>query len=286
MAEHLLEMAKALVLVKDGKIKVLSDPKIKSCPLRKDLYGCDKESRETVERVLREHIQELGMYGPDRVFELDETPVSFGASEMIMDGMSESLVDAAVVVCEGAGTIIVTKGEVLQAVGAHMTGLMMTEPVKEIQEGLENRECTLLGDECEIDQVKGYAKAIELGFEKIAVTITGLRAFEAKQLWEMGKVTGKPPIVMAVHTTGIDFDQAETLAKYADIVWACASKQVREVVAPKSKIQIGVAIPVYAVSDMGKRLVLNRAMKFEGGLVIHRASLPHLQPDRQPDPLL
>ncbi|HUV23983.1 MAG TPA: methanogenesis marker 8 protein [Methanomassiliicoccales archaeon] len=286
MPEHLLEMAKALVLIKDGKIKVLSDPKIRHCPLRKDLYGCDEESRESVERVLKEHIQELGMYSSGRILELDKTPVSFGASEMIMDGMSESLVDAAVVVCEGAGTVIVQKGEVLQAIGAHMTGLMTTEPVEEIQSGLEDRDCTLLGDECEIDQVKGYAKAIKLGFERIAVTITGFRAFEAKQLWEMGKVTGKPPIIMAVHNTGIDAEQAQLLAEYADIVWACASKQVREVIAPRSKIQIGVAIPVYAVSEMGKRLVLNRAMKFQEQLVIHRASLPHLHQERQPDPLL
>lgn len=284
--EHLLEMAKALVLIKDGEIKVLSDPKIRKCPLRSDLYGCEGESKETVERVLEEHIKELGMYGSDRVLELDQTPVSFGASEMVMDGMSKGLVDAAVVVCEGAGTVIVTRGEVLQAIGAHMTGLIRTDPIKEIQSGLEERGCTLLGVECEIDQVKGYAKAIDLGFEKVAVTITGLRAFEAKQLWEMGKVTGKPPLIMAVHTTGVDADQAEMLADYADIVWACASKQVRQVVAPRARVQLGVAIPAYAVSERGKRMVLNRAMNFDGQLVIHRASLPHLSEKRQPEPLL
>ena len=39
MSEHLLEMAKALVRVKDGKVEVLTDPKIRCCPLRQDLYG-------------------------------------------------------------------------------------------------------------------------------------------------------------------------------------------------------------------------------------------------------
>jgi len=279
-------MAKALVLVKDGEVKVLSDPQIRSCPLRRDLYGCETESRETVERVLREHMDELGMYSSKRMLEVDQKPVSFGASEMIMDAMSQGMVDAAVVVCEGAGTVIATRPEVLQAMGAHMTGLIRTDPIEEVQSGLMERDCTILEEACEIDQVKGYAKAIDLGFEKVAVTMTGLRAFEAEKLWEMGKVTGRPPLIMAVHNTGIDADQANMLAKYADIVWACASKEVREVVGPLSKIQIGVAIPVYAVSDAGKRIVLNRAMHFEGSLVIHRASLPFLHQDRQPDPLL
>jgi hypothetical protein len=85
MSEHLLEMAKARVRVKDGKIEVLTDPGINCCPLRRDLYGIKEESRETVERVLQSHMQELGMYGPKRVLELQEKPVSFGASEILMD---------------------------------------------------------------------------------------------------------------------------------------------------------------------------------------------------------
>ena len=83
MAEHILEMAGALVRVRDGKVEVLSDPKVKWCPLRSGLYGHEAESRETVESVLRSHIEELGMYGSHRVLELSERPVSFGASEMI-----------------------------------------------------------------------------------------------------------------------------------------------------------------------------------------------------------
>ncbi len=43
MSEHILEMARAQVRVKDGKIEVLTDPMIIRCPLREDLYGCEKE---------------------------------------------------------------------------------------------------------------------------------------------------------------------------------------------------------------------------------------------------
>ncbi len=286
MSEHLLEMAKALVRIKDGRVEVLTDPKIRWCPLRAKLYDCDEETRETVERVLKEHIEELGMYGSERVLELEEKPVSFGASEIMMDAMDEGLVDAAVVVCEGVGTVIVSRREVLQATGAHMTGLMRTDYIPEIAEGLEERGAVLLDKKGTIDQVEGYVKAVNSGFEKIAVTITGLRAFESKKLFEMGRVSGVEPYILAVHNTGMTEEQAELLTEYCDIVWACASKWAREVSGKQAKIQIGVSIPVFALTGRGKELVLNRAMHFEDGLVIHRASLPMVEDRKQPEPLL
>lgn len=286
MSEHLLEMAKALVRIKDGEIEVLTDPQIRRCPLRQDLYSFDLESRKTVEEVLKRHMKELGMYGPERALELCEKPVSFGASEIVADAMSEGMVDAAVVVCEGAGTAVVARPDVLQAVGAHMTGLVKTEPVEEIQEGLERRGCILLDHRCGIDQVKGFEMAAAAGFERIAVTIAGTRASEAGRLRETGASLGKRPAILAVHTTGIGEAEAEILAENCDIVWACASKVVRDVVGRRARLQIGISIPVFALTDKGKRLVLNRAQHFEGCLVIHRADLPLAPAGKQPEPLI
>ncbi len=286
MPEHLLEMAKALVRVKDGEIEVLTDPQIRRCPLRQDLYGLDLESRQTVEAVLKQHMKDLGMYGPRRVLELYEKPVSFGASEIVADALSEGLVDAAVVVCEGAGTVIVMRSEVLQAVGAHMTGLVKTEPIKTIQEGLEGRGCILLDPRCSIDQVRGFEMAAAAGFKNIAVTIAGTRAFEAAMLRETGARLGKEPIILAVHTTGIGEDGAQILAENCDIVWACASKAVRDVVGARARLQIGISIPVFALTDEGKRMVLNRAQHFDGSLAIHRANLPLAPEGKQPEPLI
>ena len=286
MSEHVIEIAKALVKVKDGEVEVLTKPLIRSCPLRRDLYGCDEENSGTVEKVLRMHIREHGMYSPGRVLEIDQKPVSFGASEIIMDAMIEGLVDAAVVVCEGAGTVIITRPEVLQAVGAHMTGLVDTEPIKEIQEGLKQRGSMLIDEQCTIDQVKGYAKAVEAGFKKIVVTITGHKALETERLLEMGKIAGVKPIIFSVHNTGISDEEAQTLAKYCDVVWACASKAVREIVGKRSKLQIGISIPVFGITQIGKRMILNRALHFEDGLVIHRESLPCVPIEKQPEPLI
>jgi putative methanogenesis marker protein 8 len=286
MSEHLLEMAGARVRVKDDKIEVLTDPGIRCCPLRRDLYGIEKESRESVKRILQGHMQELGMYGPERVLELQEKPVSFGASEILMDAMTEGLVDAAVVVCEGAGTVVMTRPDVLQAVGAHMTGLIETEPIAEIQDGLVKRGCLLFDRQATVDQMRGYERAVAAGFQKIAVTVAGANADEATALWEMGAKLGVRPFLLAVHTTGISEEQASALAQSCDLVWSCASKAVRDVVGKIARLQMGISIPVFALTDQGKRLLLNRALHFFAPLVMHRAGLPLAPEGKQPEPLI
>jgi len=80
MSEHIVEMAKALVKVKDGIIEVLTDPMIRRFPLRDELYGCEEESRETIKNVLRKHIEEFGMYSPNRV--LDRVPIFISSDRL------------------------------------------------------------------------------------------------------------------------------------------------------------------------------------------------------------
>jgi putative methanogenesis marker protein 8 len=286
MSEHLLEMAKALVKVKDGKVEVLTEPGIRCCPLRRDLYGIQKESRETVQQVLQSHMKELGMYGPDRILELQEKPVSFGASEILADAMREGLVDTAVVVCEGAGTVVATRSEVLQAIGAHMTGLVKTEPINEIQEGLVEKGCTLLDRQGTMDQVRGFEQAASAGFKKIAVTVAGSRAADAEALRKRDLELGTHSIILAVHTTGISESEAIALAESCDLVWSCASRTVRDVVGKRAQMQIGISIPVFALTKEGKRLILNRALHFSGPMVLHRAGLPLAPEGKQPEPLI
>ena len=286
VSEHLLEMAGARVRVRDGEVEVLTEPAIRSCPLRRDLYGIDKESKETVKKVLEEHMAELGMYGPRRVLELENKPVSFGASEILFDALTEGLVDAAVLVCEGAGTVVVAKPEVLQAIGAHMTGLVRTEPIEEIQAGLEDRGCILIDRRGRVDQIQGFERAAEAGYRKIAVTVAGHRADEAIELRKRKRAMGAGAAILAVHTTGISISEAQVLAECCDLVWSCASRAVREVVRGRALMQIGIAIPVFALTPMGKRLILNRAMHFDGPLLLHRAGLPLMPEGKQPEPLV
>ncbi|MFZ3162802.1 methanogenesis marker 8 protein, partial [Methanothrix sp.] len=269
MSEHLLEMAGARVRVRDGKVEVLTEPAIRSCPLRRDLYGIEIESKETVKQVLEEHMAELGMYGPKRVLELEDKPVSFGASEILSDALTEGLIDAAVLVSEGAGTVVATRPEVLQAIGAHMTGLVKTEPIEEIQSGLEERGCILIDRQGTVDQVLGFERAVEAGYSRIAVSLAGHRADDARALRKRESALEARATILAVHTTGISENEAQVLAECCDLVWSCASRSVREVAGGKALIQIGIAIPVFALTPMGKRLILNRAMHFSGQLVLH-----------------
>jgi hypothetical protein len=90
-------------------------------------------------------------------------------------------------VCEGAGTVVAARPDVLQAVGAHMTGLIETEPIAEIQEGLAKRGCLLLDRQATVDQLQSYEMAVAAGFQRIAVTVAGSNADEATALREMGQ---------------------------------------------------------------------------------------------------
>ena len=279
-------MAGARVRIRDGKVEVLTEPAIRSCPLRQDLYGIEIESKETVKRVLEEHMAELGMYGPKRVLELEDKPVSFGASEILSDALTEGLIDAAVLVSEGAGTVVATSPAVLQAIGAHMTGLIRTEPIEEIQLGLVERGCILIDRQGTVDQVLGFERAVEAGYRRIAVTVAGDRADDTRALRERERALGAWATILAVHTTGISESEAQVLAECCDLVWSCASRSVREVAGGKALMQIGIAIPVFALTPMGKRLILNRAMHFSGQLVLHRAGLPVTPEGKQPKPLV
>ena len=167
-----------------------------------------------------------------------------------------------------------------------MTGLIQTEPIAEIQEGLEKRGCLLLDRQATVDQVAGYEMAVAAGFQRIAVTVAGSNSDEATALREMGAKLCVRPFLLAVHTTGISEAQASALAESCDLVWSCASKTVRDVVGQRARLQMGISIPVFALTDEGKRLLLNRALHFSGPLVMHRAGLPLAPEGKQPEPLI
>jgi hypothetical protein len=124
------------------------------------------------------------------------------------------------------------------------------------------------------------------GFRKIAVTVAGSRAVDAEALRKQDSELGTHSIILAVHTTGISEAEARALAESCDLVWSCASSAVREVVGKRAEMQIGISIPVFALTQEGKRLILNRALHFSGPLVLHRAGLPLAPEGKQPEPLI
>ena len=287
MAKHRVEMAGAEVVIVDGEVESVTKPKIKSCPLRRQLYGHKGETEDTVREVLEGHIKTLGMYTDHRVLELDEKPVTYGASEMLMDCLTEGVVECVVTACDGAGTVIATKPRVVQAIGAHMTGLIETDPIPETQRRLRELGCHLLDDDATLSQVRGVGLAARKGFRKIAVTICGRRAGDARSIRKIEqRCDGLEVTIFAVHALRVSKRSATVLAETADVVCSCSSAAIREIIGPRALAQIGIGIPVFALTPRGKAVVLTRALHYEEPLLICRRRLPVAPEMVQPRPLL
>jgi len=277
---HELEMVKARVRVEDGEIKVLEEPKLRRCPLRSGAFGHESESRESIERVLRKHMEELGLFSTERVLELTTPSVSWGAHEMLADCLDEGVLDAAVVMCDGAGSVVASLGRVVRAVGAVIPVLESTTPIPETQRRLQELGCLLVSESAEIDQLAGARLALQQGYRRIGVVVPGERAEMLEEL------TDSRFVRFVVHTSGIGDREAELIAEHADVVWSCASRVVREKVAPEAKLQLQSPAPVFALTQAGKRCVLARVLHCDDRMVVQKAELPVLPAEIQPEPLL
>jgi hypothetical protein len=63
-------------------------------------------------------------------------------------------------------------------------------------------------------------------------------------------------LIFAVNLTGTSKSDAEVFADCADLISGCASRWVREVAGPRALLQGGSAIPVFAMTPLGKRLMV------------------------------
>ena len=68
----------------------------------------------------------------------------------------------------------------------------------------------------------------------------------------------------------------------ADIVTASASKIIREQIGPKALMQIGVTIPVFALTKKGKETMLTYLSEFDQNIVAFRTRLPYIVMERGP----
>ncbi len=92
--------------------------------------------------------------------------------------------DATVTACDGAGTVISNNPELVQGIGSRMSGLIKTEPIENVINGIQKFGGNVLDTEtASIDYVGGIKKAAELGYKKIAVTTADSNT--AKKLREL-----------------------------------------------------------------------------------------------------
>jgi putative methanogenesis marker protein 8 len=118
-------------------------------------------------------------------------------------------------------------------------------------------------DNASIDQIAGTLKAIEMGFKKIAVTIVS--ADDAIRLREIeAKNEDVNIFIFVAHVTEMSEKNAITIFNHADVVTGCASKYIRNIGKEKEYFVAGDSIPIFGVTDAGKRFMEKRIEKIGG----------------------
>lgn len=281
---HIMEMmGKARVVVKDGKVIEVGIPEVEWCPLFVKLRGVEKMTPDEIRKNMEARISELGMFTENRRLEFETTVVAFGASEIMMSGLTSGFLETTVTACDGAGTVISGNPALVQGIGGRMSGLIETEPIDALIRGIEERGGTVLDPAtATIDPAGGVRKAAELGYKKIAVTIADAKT--AKNVRKIESESGLDLFVIAVHVTGISREEAQELLDNSDIVISCASKYIRKLAKPL--VQVAAAIPLFALTKKGKELVIERAKDIESPILINTMPLPVIPEHKQPRELI
>ncbi|MGC9345594.1 MAG: DUF2099 family protein, partial [Candidatus Bathyarchaeales archaeon] len=164
--EHEIYCCGARVKISAKGIEVLSEPLVEYCPLHEALYGTKHIDVEAVRKSVEMKIAGFGFCCGNRVFDA-EPIVAYGASEMMRVWLEKRLIDCAVVVCEGAGTVIAANGRLVQSIGARLTGIIKTSPISEVVERIEANGGVVLDKAgARIDQFEGVRWAFDLGFKR------------------------------------------------------------------------------------------------------------------------
>ncbi|MBS7612086.1 DUF2099 family protein [Candidatus Bathyarchaeota archaeon] len=281
--EHEFYCCGSKVLIKNGDVKVLTEPRIVYCPLLEAFYGVKKVDRDIVKNCVKMKIKGFGFCCGSRVFD-SSMVVPYGSSEIISTCMRDGLLDCAVTVCEGAGTVISGNSQLVQEIGARLTGIVRTTPIGRIIEYIKSKGGVILNEStAEIDQFKGVVKAVELGFKRIAVTVTCFNSNSIEHIRRFEKEKHVQIAVFSVCNTCATEEDVEKILTGADVVCASASKIIREKVGPNALMQLGVAIPVFALTKLGKKLLLTYLMNFDESIVVFRTSkMPYVVEGRGP----
>jgi putative methanogenesis marker protein 8 len=256
MDEHVIEaLGKARVVVRDGKVVEVGESRLKYCPIFDKFRGIKEINKEAIARNIQFRIDDFGMCTPRRELKMRDY-LSFGISEMISTAMSKGMIDAAVMVCEGCGTVIITDPDMVQGIGGRVSGLVSTMPIPELIERV-GREHVVDPANARIDQVSGVKKAISMGYKKIAATTSSSDA-----IVQLSKLEEENPAVniyrFAVHTTGMSREGADDVFAHADVATGCASKYIREHRMANRVFRVGESVPIFGITERGKRFIEER----------------------------
>jgi putative methanogenesis marker protein 8 len=245
---HLTRIMGSWVVVSQGRVvEVDRTHALQRCPLQSMLSDAD------IETYAMEKITELKQFTPKREVWRSTFAVPFGTSEMFMVALRKGTIDCAVIVCDGAGTVVTNIPEVVQGIGARMNGVFYTSPIPEVQEKLRSHNSILL-DDARIDQMEGLRKAVEAGFTRIAVTVNGRLGQPLRDFRSLEKEAGVSVTIATVCTTGVARARSDEIPVASDLAWSCASCQVRET-GVKARLQITEGIPIFVYTSRGIELL-------------------------------
>jgi putative methanogenesis marker protein 8 len=280
--EHVIEaIGRCRVVIRNGQVVEVGEAIIRDCPLAKR-FACPIPdiTKESVKANIEHRIKAFGMCTPSREVLDTREFVGFGASELLSFGLEKGMLDAVVLACDGAGTVVVTKPAMVQGIGGRMSGLVSTSPYPQVMNRIEKGGGIVLDrDHASIDQPSGVALALVQGFRKIAVTVA--RPETAETIRRIHPKT----LIFGVHVTGLSKPEAEMLVAASDLVTSCASRTIREAVTKNVLVQAGISIPIFAMTMAGKNIVMEKIRLSTEPVLVKPTKLPALG-DQQPEPLV
>ncbi len=280
--DHIIEaIGKCRIVIRDGAVIEVGEPLIADCPLAKRFaYPIPAITKEAVKANIEHRIRSFGMCTEHREVIDSREFVGFGASELLSFGIHAGLLDAAVLACDGAGTVIATSPELVQGIGGRMSGLVSTCPYPAVMDRIEKHGGIVLDRRtARIDQPAGVDLATARKFSRIAVTVAG------PQTAEQIRTSHPGTLIIAVHVSGLSPEDARRLVAASDLVTSCASKPIREIAGSKALVQAGTGIPVFAVTLKGKRLIVEKMAQSPEPFLVKTTKLP-VAGDAQPQPLV
>ena len=257
---HVIEaLGKAEVVIENGKITYIGEPVVDYCSIFDNGQHNGDLTKEFIKSNIEKRIDEFGMCTPQRSIDVEDT-MSFGTSVTLKTNMINGNVDCVVGACEGVGTLLIDDAELVQGVGGRVSALISTTPIDEVMDKV-GRENVLNPETAELNPLKGLEMAIERGYKNIAITIIPTEM--VKDLRQYPKPEDVNIYIFVAHTTNVSKKEAEMLFDYADVISGCSSINIRETAQERKPYYAGKKVPLYAVTENGRRL-LNERLEYIG----------------------
>ena len=257
---HVIEaLGKAEVVIENGKITYIGEPVVDYCSIFDNGQHNGDLTKDFIKSNINKRIDEFGMCTPQRSIDVEDT-MSFGTSETLKTNMINGNVDCVVGACEGVGTLLIDDAELVQGVGGRVSALISTTPIDEVMDKV-GRENVLNPENAELNPLKGLEMAIERGYKNIAITIIPTEM--VKDIRQYPKPEDVNIYIFVAHTTNVSKKEADMLFDYADVISGCSSINIRETAEERKPYYAGKKVPLYAVTENGKRL-LNERLEYIG----------------------